>query len=648
MPNRLADQTSPYLLQHKDNPVDWYPWGDEAVARAMDEDKPLLVSIGYAACHWCHVMEHESFEDAETASLMNERFVCVKVDREERPDVDAVYMAATQAMTGHGGWPMTIFATADGIPFLAGTYFPPEPRQGMPSFRQVLEHVSDLWHTRRGDLINQGQRVVRSIEQAVPPASRDPLEPGLLRHAAIQIVQNVDKEHGGFGAAPKFPQAPVLEFLLRMHRTAGVEGALKLTLRKMALSGMYDQIGGGFARYSVDATWTIPHFEKMLYDNAQLARVYTHAWQLWKDPLDQRIATETLEYLLRDMRDDGGGFHSSEDADSEGEEGRFYVFTKDEFDAIAPEAAEHYGVTAEGNFEHGTNNPIATSDEPPADARRKLFEARAKRIRPGKDDKVLASWNGLAIAAFAEAGAAFDRPDFIEAAGQAATFVAERMKHGDRLLHSYRAGKAQISGFAEDYAFVADGLIALYEATFESRWLDEAIALARLAVELFGDPAEGGFHTTASDAERLVVRQREIIESATPAPGGVLALVLQRLSVLLDDKDLAKPAIDALRVARIYMDRAAQAVPTWLQALDFYLATPKEIAFTGPRSPELMGVVHTRFLPNRVMAAGNGTTAQTALMKDKPETDVATAYVCERFVCQSPTTDPAELAAQLS
>ena len=648
MSNRLADQTSPYLLQHKDNPVDWQPWGEEAFAQARDADKPLLVSIGYAACHWCHVMEHESFEDADTAALMNERFVCIKVDREERPDVDAVYMAATQAMTGHGGWPMTVFATHDGIPFLAGTYFPPEPRQGMPSFRQVLEHVSNLWETRRDDLLKQGQRVVEAIARSTPPASRDPLESGLLRHAAIQIVSNVDKEHGGFGDAPKFPQAPVLEFLLRMHRTAGVEQALQLTLRKMALSGMYDQIGGGFARYSVDATWTIPHFEKMLYDNAQLARVYTHAWQLWKQPLDRRIAIETLEYLLRDMRDAGGGFHSSEDADSEGEEGKFYVFTKDEFDAIAPEAAAYYGITAEGNFEHSTNNPIATSDDPPAEARRKLFEARSTRVRPGKDDKVLASWNGLAIAAFAEAGAAFGRPDFIAAATDAATFVLDEMRDGDRLLHSYRAGKAQISGFLEDYAFVSDGLLALYEATFEARWLDAAIDLTKRALDLFSDP-DGGFYTTADGAERLVVRQKEVIESATPAPGGILALVLQRVSHLLDERDLGKAAVDALRVARIYMERAAQAVPTWLCALDFYLATPKEIAFTGPLDPKLLDVVHARFLPNRIMAASaDGNPPDVALLRDKPPTGRPTAYVCERFVCKAPTSDPDELAAQLS
>jgi uncharacterized protein YyaL (SSP411 family) len=654
MANRLAGETSPYLLQHKDNPVDWHPWGDEALAKARADDKPLLVSIGYAACHWCHVMERESFEDADTAALMNERFVNVKVDREERPDVDAVYMAATQALTGHGGWPMTVFITPDGVPFLAGTYFPPEPRHGMPSFRQVLEQVSTLWTTRRPDLLAQGQRLVEAIERGTPRASHDPLGGNLLVGAAAQIMSSHDPVHGGFGQAPKFPQTPVLEFLLRMHRRPGIREALELTLRRMALGGMYDQIGGGFARYSVDATWTIPHFEKMLYDNAQLARTYTHAWQLWKEPLYARIATETLEYLLRDMRDTNGGFHSSEDADSEGVEGKFYAWSYDEFMEVAPEAAEYYGITPNGNFE-GLNNPTAAGDEPPAEARAKLAELRARRVRPGKDDKVLASWNGLAIAALAEAGAAFGRADFVAAASDAATFVIEHMRDGDRLLHSYRAGRAQIAGFAEDYAFLADGLLALWEATFEPRWLEEAIALARQAVELFGDPS-GGFFTTASDQQQLVVRQKEIIESATPSPGGVLALVLQRIAHLLDDRELAKPAVDAVRVARMYMERAAQAVPTWLCALDFYVSTPKEIAFTGALDTQegvaLRDVVTSRFLPNRSLAGRTPDGAppvieQLPLLQDKPVTDKPTAYVCERFVCQAPTSDPQELAAQL-
>ncbi len=651
MPNRLADETSPYLLQHKDNPVDWYPWGPEPLAKAAAEDKPLLISIGYAACHWCHVMERESFEDAETAALMNERFVNVKVDREERPDVDSVYMAATQALTGHGGWPMTVFITPEGVPFLAGTYFPPESRHGMPAFRQVLEHVSTLWTTRRQDLIGQGQRILDAIRRASPRASKEPLGGNLLAGAVAQIMTSHDRVHGGFGAAPKFPQAPVLELLLRMQHRPGVRDALELTLRKMALGGMYDQIGGGFARYSVDATWTIPHFEKMLYDNAQLARVYTHAWQLWKDPIYQRIATETLEYLIRDMRDIGGGFHSSEDADSEGVEGKFYAWSYDEFMHVAPDAAEYYGITQQGNFE-GLNNPTAVSDDPPVEARAKLFESRASRVRPGRDDKVLASWNGLAIAALAEAGAAFGRPGFVDAASRSATFVLDSMSSDDgRLLHSYRAGRAQIPGFAEDYAFFIDGLLVLWETTFDPRWLEHAVRLAKLAVEDFADPA-GGFFTASGQHDQLVVRQKEIVESATPAPGGVLALVLQRIAYLFDDKELAKPAIDSMRVARLYMEKAAQAVPTWLSALDFYVSTPREIAFTGPPNEELAQVVRSRFLPNRVLAAriNNGDhpiVESIALLRDKPATTTPTAYVCEKFVCQAPTSDPKELAAQL-
>jgi hypothetical protein len=649
MANRLAGETSPYLLQHKDNPVDWYPWGDEALERARAEDKPVLVSIGYAACHWCHVMERESFEDSETAALMNERFVNIKVDREERPDVDAVYMAATQALSGQGGWPMTVFMTPDGVPFLAGTYFPPDPRHGMPSFGQVLEHVSNLWTTRRQDLLAQGQRVLDAINRSSPRASHDPMGGNLLVGAAAQILTTHDATHGGFGSAPKFPQAPVLEFMLRMHKRAGVREALELTLRRMARGGMYDQIGGGFARYSVDATWTIPHFEKMLYDNAQLARTYTHAWQLWKEPQYRRIAIETLEYLVRDMRDEDGGFHSSEDADSEGVEGKFYAWSYDEFMEVAPDAAEYYGITPDGNFE-GLNNPTATGDEPPVEARAKLFEHRADRVRPGKDDKILASWNGLAVAAFAEAGAAFGRDDFVDVARTAANFVLTSMREGDRLLHSHRAGRAQIPGFCEDYAFLADGLLALWEATFEPRWLEEAIRLVRQAVELFADPS-GAFFTTGSDQQQLVVRQKEIVESATPAPGGVLALVLQRIAHLLDDRELAKPAIDALRVARLYMERAAQAVPTWLCALDFYVSTPKEIAFTGPLERQLVNVVHSRFIPNRALAGRTDGAApildHVALLRDKPVTDVPTAYVCEKFVCGAPTSDPDELAKQL-
>jgi len=649
MPNRLAAETSPYLLQHANNPVDWFPWGDEALAKAKAEDKPILLSIGYAACHWCHVMERESFEDEQTASLMNEKFVPVKVDREERPDVDSIYMGAVQALTGQGGWPMTVFCTPDGIPFLGGTYFPPEDRHGLPGFRTVLARVDELWRTRRTDLVEQGQRIVDAIARAVPAASREPLHPTLVAQATGRIAAGHDAEHGGFGGPPKFPQAPVLEFLLRSaHRSPSVRETVDRTLRKMALGGIYDQIGGGFARYSVDATWTVPHFEKMLYDNAQLARVYTHAWQAFGDGLYKRIAVETLEYLLRDMRDAAGGFHSSEDADSEGHEGTFYVWSYDEFMSVAPEAAEYYGVRPEGNFE-GRNILTAGTPEPHPDERAKLLAARGRRVRPGKDDKVLASWNGLAVAALAEAGAAFGRADFGVAAREAATFVLTTMREGDELLHTYRGGRAHVRGLLEDYAYLADGLLSLWESTFDAAALEEARRLVRVAMGLFSDPS-GGFFTNPPDHD-LIVRQKEIVESATPSPGAALSLISQKLALLFDDPELERAGVEALRTAHVYMDRAPQAVATWLSALDFYASKPKEIAFTGPlQTPEgrrLVHVVAERFLPNRVMAA-RADSLELALLEDKPETDVATAYVCERYVCKKPTSDPAEFAAQLS
>jgi len=627
--NRLADETSPYLLQHAHNPVDWYAWSNDALTRAKTEDKPLLLSIGYAACHWCHVMERESFEDEATAAVMNEHFVCVKVDREERPDVDAIYMSATQALTGQGGWPMTVFCTPEGVPFLAGTYFPPEERHGMPSFRRVLEQVHELWQTRRTDLLAQGQQIMQAIERGTPRASNEPLASALLVKATSEMVGNIDRVNGGFGGAPKFPQAPALEFLLRRPNT---RDALELTLRKMATGGIYDQLGGGFARYTVDATWTVPHFEKMLYDNAQLARVYTHAWQAYKDPLYRRIAIETLTYLLRDMRDEHGGFHSSEDADSEGEEGKFYVW---DYDDVAP----HFGATREGNFEG--KNILLADESVPDETRVRLLDRRNERVRPGKDDKVLASWNGLAIAALAEAGAAFERDDFVQAAREAAGFVRSEMSG----VHAYRAGKAHIPAMLEDNAYMADGALALWEATFERQWLDLAKDLADTAIELFADAKDGGFFTGRADGD-VIIRQKEIVESATPAPGAVLALVLQRLSVLFDDESLKKSAVGALRVAHIYMDRAPQAVPSWLSALDFYLSTPKEIAFTGPLDRQLTGVVYERFLPNRVMAHGEAD--RIALLADKPSTDQPRAFVCEHFACKAPTSDPDVLAQQLA
>jgi uncharacterized protein len=658
-PNRLAGETSPYLLQHAYNPVDWYPWGPEALERARAENKPILLSVGYAACHWCHVMERESFENPRIAGLMNAHFVPVKVDREERPDLDAIYMDAVQAMTGgHGGWPMTVFLTPEGAPFYGGTYYPPEDRAGMPGFRRVLESLADAWESTPDQVEAQGRKLVSALSQATAPAgSPEPLSVELFSSAVLSMGRTFDHEHGGFGVSPKFPQPPLLDLLIRgaSGPAGGLPGArdqAESTLRHMALGGIYDQLGGGFHRYSVDRQWLVPHFEKMLYDNAQLARVYTHAWQAWKVPLYRRIALETLDYLLREMRDPGGGFASSEDADSEGEEGRFYVWSHEELSRLAPDAAAYYGSTPRGNFE-GRNILTASSDEPPAAARLRLLEARSRRIRPAKDDKVLVSWNGLTIAALAEAGAAFDRPDLVDAARQTATFLLDKAQDGSgRLLHSWRAGRAAVLGMLEDYAYLAEALLTLWEVTFEPQWFGEARRLAGQIVELFGDPDGGGFFTTGADHERLLVRQKEFVESVTPAPNAVASIVLQRLGVLTGDDELRAPGVAVLDAAKGVMERAPQAAATFLAALHFHLSAPKEIAIVGepsdPATRALANEVWTRFLPNKVVAgAPPGVDSPLlegkTLLRGRP-----TAFVCEHFACQAPTNDPNTLAIQLA
>jgi uncharacterized protein YyaL (SSP411 family) len=648
-PNRLIQETSPYLRQHAYNPVDWYPWGPEALDRAKTDDKPVLLSIGYAACHWCHVMERESFEDPEIAALMNENFVCIKVDREERPDIDSIYMDAVQAMTGQGGWPMTMFLTPEGRPFYGGTYFPPRDSHGLPSFRRLLESVSEAWRERRRELEDQGTKLVEHIASlSAPEPSPEPLTTGLITKAASSITTPYDEVHGGFGGPPKFPQAPVLGFLLR-RPDPDVRRMLFHTLDEMARGGIYDHLGGGFHRYSVDEAWLVPHFEKMLYDNAQLARLYANAWQATKEPLYQRVAGETLEYLIRDMRHEAGGFYSSEDADSEGVEGKFYVWSHDEFMEIAPEAADYYRVSPEGNFE-GSTILTAPSDEPPAEARARLMEARAKRIRPGLDDKILTSWNGLAIAAFAEAGAAFKRSDFVEAAREAAGFILQELQQKGRLLHSYKDGKARVLGMLEDYAYLTDGLLSLWEATFESQWLDECARLCREMLELFSDESGAGLFSTGRDHEQLIVRQKEVVESATPSPMAVAALTLQRLGALTGNQDYATEGGNILRLAHHYMERAPRAVPSYLSALDFWLSTPKEIVISArdaPASTELFDTVWQTYLPNRVVAA-SPPGLDSPLMEGKSPIDGRpTAYVCERYVCKAPTTDADELMAQL-
>jgi uncharacterized protein YyaL (SSP411 family) len=659
--NRLAGETSPYLLQHAYNPVDWYPWGEEALAAAREKDRPILLSIGYAACHWCHVMERESFEDPEIAEVMNKGFICIKVDREERPDLDAIYMDAIQALTGQGGWPMTVFLTPEGVPFYGGTYYPPTDRHGLPSFRKVLEAILKVWETQRDQVVEQGQLIVGQIDRfsrVVP--SDEPLTESLLHGAVESMARVFDSSYGGFGLAPKFPQPPVLEFLLRRAGSGDdrASGMVQITLRQMALGGIYDQVGGGFARYSVDARWLVPHFEKMLYDNAQLAMVYTRAWQAFKAPLFKRIAEETLEYLIRDMRDPYGAFYSSEDADSEGEEGKFYVWSYEEFMSLAPEAAGYYGVTQRGNFE-GANILTAAGDEPPAASREKLFAARAHRVRPGRDEKILTSWNALAIAAMAEAGAAFERRDFIEKAAEAAHFLLEKVAGPEgRLFHSYKDGRVGVLGLLEDYAYLSEALLTLWEVTFDPHWFNRGKELVAQMIDLFWDQDQGGFFSTGSDHERLILRQKEIVESVTPSPNAVAAMAMQRLSVLTDDPRLAGRAETVLRMAYNHMAKAPQACGTFLSALDFWIETPKEIVIVGGDKGNgavrdqadaitLLNVVWSRFLPNKVLAGAPPGIESPLLIDKEPIDEKATAFVCEHYACQRPTSDPQELERQL-
>jgi uncharacterized protein len=664
--NRLAGETSPYLLQHAHNPVDWYPWGPEALERARSEDKPILLSIGYAACHWCHVMERESFEDESTADLMNEHFVSVKVDREERPDLDAIYMDAVQALTGSGGWPLTVFLTPDGSPFYAGTYFPPEDRHGLPSFKKVLGAISETWSTRRADAAEQGRRVAEGIGRtAALRPSEEPLTDDILRQATATLRQAFDPESGGFGGAPKFPQPMTLEFLLRAAEH-GYQGALEVvdrTLDRMAHGGIYDQVGGGFHRYSVDGRWHVPHFEKMLYDNAQLARLYTHAWQVTGKPPYRRIAEETLEYLLREMRHPDGGFFSSQDADSEGEEGTFFVWDWSELvELVGEPVAVWFGARPGGNWE-GRNvlwvprSEEAAPDEASlAEARRRLFDVRSGRVRPATDDKVLAAWNGLAVVAFAEAGRAFDEPRYVDAASDAAEFVLSEMRDGGRLVRSWRQGQPGRPGYLDDYAAMAWACLTLFETSFEPQYFREARALAEDTVRLFADPAGGGFFQTGSDSEALVVRPKELFDNAVPAGSSVAADVLQRLAYLTGDSGYEQAGVSALRLVRDLMLRAPSAFGHALGALDLYVSPVREVAIVGDPGREetrrLVREVHGRFLPNLVLAAAGPGDEDT--MNDIPllsgRTEVGgrpAAYVCEHFVCRLPVTDPEALAVQL-
>ncbi|MCZ6789369.1 MAG: thioredoxin domain-containing protein [Chloroflexi bacterium] len=681
MANRLIHESSPYLLQHADNPVDWYAWGEEALGRAKEEDRPILLSIGYSACHWCHVMEHESFEDPEIAGLMNESFVNIKVDREERPDLDSIYMQAVVSMTGHGGWPMTMFLTPDLKPFFGGTYFPPEDRHGMPGFRRVIEAVAEMYRTRRAEVTKAGEQLLARLQQqAAPHQAQEPLTADALSQAYDGVASGFDHVHGGLGDAPKFPQAMAFEFLLRYHARTGEQQALDMvedTLRQMARGGIYDQVGGGFHRYSTDEAWLVPHFEKMLYDNALLSRLYTHAYQATGRDDYARVARETFDYVLREMTGPEGGFYSTQDADSEGVEGKFFLWTPQEIDAVLGEergrlVRRYYGVTEEGNFEganilHVPHEPeeaarqMGMSPEELASAMReanaRLLTARGQRVAPARDEKVLTAWNGMMLRSFAEAAVVFDSEEYRRAAVANATFVLERLRVDGRLLRTYKDGTAKLKGYLEDYSMLIDGLLALYEATFQERWLQEARGLADSMIRLFWDKGQNVLFDTGSDHEELLVRPRATSDNAMPSGGSVAAEVLLRLAVFTGEGDYASRAATELRSVAELMSRYPTGFGNWLCALDFYLAAPKEIAVVGPRSDPgtraLLEAVFGRYLPNRVVAgrevAGPVADGEIPLLQGKTMVDgKPTAYVCEHYACQAPVTDAEALAAQLT
>jgi uncharacterized protein YyaL (SSP411 family) len=678
--NRLIHATSPYLLQHAHNPVDWYEWGAEAFARARAEDKPVLLSVGYAACHWCHVMAHESFEDAATAQVMNEHFVNIKVDREERPDIDSIYMTAVQAMTGGGGWPMTVFLTPDGVPFYGGTYFPPTPRYRMPAFTQVLLSIADAYRNRRDELLSAGNELLEHMRTA----SASSLAEGQITHAVLDeayamLHGQFDPSYGGFGRAPKFPQPMTFEFLLRYAQrtnTALAWEMLHKTLHAMAEGGMYDQLGGGFHRYSVDEQWLVPHFEKMLYDNALLARVYTEMFQATGEPFYQRIAEETLDYLVREMRHPDGGFYSTQDADSEGEEGKFFVWTPAELREVlhgdALVFAQVYDVTERGNFEgknilrllrppaevaRVTGMSVERIESALAQGKRLLFAARERRIKPGRDEKVLTAWNGMALRAFAHAARAFGRNDYRMVAEQNADFLLRELRDADgNLLRAWKDGRAgSVPAFLDDHALLADGLLALYEATFAPRWLIEARALADVMLARFWDDTISGFYDTAADHEALVVRPRDTGDNATPSGNSAAADVLLRLAAIFDLPEYRARAEAILGSLAPFLARYPTGFGRYLAAAEFALGTPHEIALVGdPAAPDmqaLCAVIFQPFRPNKVVVQrGSAAAAFTSpLLEGRTQLDGrATAYVCQHYACRLPVTDPAALAAQLA
>ncbi|MBI2104068.1 MAG: thioredoxin domain-containing protein [Candidatus Omnitrophica bacterium] len=689
-PNRLIHEKSPYLLQHAYNPVDWHPWGEEAFAKAKREDKPVMLSVGYSTCYWCHVMEQESFDDPEIAKLLNETVVPIKVDREERPDLDGIYMTAVQAMTGSGGWPMTVFLTHEGQPFYGGTYFPPEDRWGRPGLKTLLRSISEAWRTRRGELLASSRSLTQAIQASAAAGQSAPLTLAILERAASQFAAQYDPAHGGFGPAPKFPRSHSLSFLLRAWSRGRDPKTLEMvetTLDAMARGGLHDHLGGGFHRYSTDERWLVPHFEKMLYDQALLARTYLEAHQATGKPQYAEAARDIFDYVLRDLRDPHGAFRSAEDAGEVGKEGEFYVWTPQEIEGVlgSEEAAlvsRFYGVTPSGNFEHGTT--ILSIQEPldafarreglpPEDLRRRLsaardalLAARGRRRRPHLDDKILTDWNGLMIGALAYGSRVLDEPRYADAAQAAAAFILDRLQREGRpfdsaqgtLLHRYRDGEASIPAFLDDYAFLAWGLTDLYEATFDARWLSEARRLTAETVRGFWDESGGGFFFSGDRNERLIAKTKELYDGALPSGNSVAALNLVRLGILTMDRDLQGRAERQLQAFSGLADQSPTAFPQFLIAADFWLGPSQEIVIAGTPADAatraMLRAVHSRFLPRAVLALqpANGTSAAVEALipfikTQRPLEGHATAYVCERYVCQLPVTDRAELARLL-
>ena len=678
--NFLINETSPYLLQHAHNPVDWYPWGETALQKARAEGKPILLSIGYSACHWCHVMERESFENEETAKLMNENFINIKVDREERPDLDQIYMNAVQMMTGHGGWPMTMFLTPEGVPFYGGTYFPPEDRYNMAGFPRVLLSVAEAYRSQADQVVHTAGTMLGELRRVgLADESREMLTTEILDGAWRRIERNCDRAHGGFGGAPKFPPAMTLEFLLHHHyRTRSTE-ALEIvehTCRKMAAGGIYDQLGGGFHRYSVDAHWLVPHFEKMLYDNALLSRLYLHLYQVARDEPARRVAEETLDYVVREMTDRAGGFYSTQDADSEGHEGKFFVWSQEEVLAALGEVngkifCDYFDVSESGNFEGRNILHVTDAAETVAarhgisleqfvprvqESRQRLFEIREQRIKPARDEKVLTAWNGLMLASFAEGSAILERPDYLEVARANANFLLTNMRDGDLLLRTYKDGEAKLNAYLEDYACLADGLISLYEAAGELKWLEAAVKITETMIDQFWDEQDGGFFFTGKDHEQLIVRTKDYLDNATPSGNSVAMQVLLRLSALTGKDDYRRRATAVLRLMANQIQRYPSAFGWGLCGLDFYLSTPKEIAVVAPGRDEtaraLLRVVWQTYLPNRIIACCFAEHERAAhaipLLRGRTDSAAGTAFVCEANTCQLPASTPAALIEQLS